>query len=183
MIATTNLDSRRLVRDEKLRRDLYYRLAAMRIAIPPLRERLEDIPLLADVFLERLVHEGQQRKSLSHGALRLLIFHDWPGNVRELRNVIERAALICCGEEIGPEDIMLEDGALERRLGGAQSLVYEEAKREAVERFQRRYVEDLMAECDGNVSAAARRAAMTRAALHRILKRLGLASYSGAAEN
>jgi transcriptional regulator with PAS, ATPase and Fis domain len=176
VLAATNLDPRRLLREEKLRRDLYYRLAVMRIAVPPLCERLEDIPLLVNVFLERLVPNGQPRKSLSPRALRLLISHDWPGNVRELQNVIERAALMSRDEEIGPADIMLEDDDLEWRIDEEESQAYEEAKREAVERFQRRYVEELLARCEGNVSAAARRAGMTRAALHRILKRLGLAS-------
>jgi DNA-binding NtrC family response regulator len=176
VIAATNLDPRRLVREEKLRRDLYYRLAVMRVAVPPLRERLEDIPLLVNLFLERLVPEGQPRKSLSPRALRLLISHDWPGNVRELQNVIERAALISREEEIGPGDIVLEDDDLEWHPDGKESLAYEEAKREAVARFQRRYVEEVMAKSDGNVSAAARSAGMTRAALHRILNRLGLAT-------
>ena len=183
VIASTNLDPRRLVREEKLRRDLYYRLAVMRIAVPPLRERLEDIPLLVNVFLERLAPEGQPPKSLSPRALRLLISHDWPGNVRELQNVIERAALISQEDEIGPGDIVLEDDDLDWRPDSEESLAYEEAKREAVERFQRRYVEELMAKCGGNVSAAARRAGMTRAALHRILKRLGLAADDGDAED
>ncbi|MBI2150670.1 MAG: sigma 54-interacting transcriptional regulator, partial [Acidobacteria bacterium] len=179
VVATTNLDPRRLLREEKLRQDLYYRLAVMPVAVPPLRERIEDIPLLANVFLERLVPAGQLPRSLSPRALRLLISHDWPGNVRELQNVIERAALISCGDEIGPADIVFEDDF----EAHPDSLDYEEAKREALERFQRRYIEDLMATCDGNISAAARRASMTRAALYRILKRLGLASDSVAAVN
>ncbi|MBI2149456.1 MAG: sigma-54-dependent Fis family transcriptional regulator [Acidobacteria bacterium] len=183
VVATTNLDPRRMLREEKLRQDLYYRLAVMRVAVPPLRERLEDIPLLANVFLERLVPDGQPSKSLSPRALRLLISHDWPGNVRELQNVIERAALISCSDEIGSGDIMLEDDDLAWAPEGEESVEYEEAKREALERFQRRYVEDLMAKSDHNVSAAARRAGMTRAALHRILKRLGLASENGALED
>jgi len=183
VIAATNLDPRRLVREEKLRRDLYYRLAVMRIAVPPLRERVEDIPLLVNVFLERLVPEGRPRKSLSPRALRLLISHDWPGNVRELQNVIERAALISRGDEIGPRDIVLEDDDLDWQPDAEESVAYEEAKRQAIERFQRRFVEDLMAKSEGNVSAAARKAGMTRAALHRILKRLGMVVEYGDAED
>ncbi len=183
VVASTNLDPRRLVRDEKLRRDLYYRLAVMRVAVPPLRERLEDIPLLVNVFLERLAPDGQSPKSLSPRALRLLISHDWPGNVRELQNVIERAALISSEDEIGPGDVVLEDDDLDWHPESEESLAYEEAKREAVERFQRRYVEELMAKANGNVSAAARKAGMTRAALHRILKRLGMAADDGDTED
>jgi DNA-binding NtrC family response regulator len=176
VIASSNVDPRRLVRDGKLRQDLYYRLSVMRIAVPPLRERVEDIPLLANLFLERLAPEGKPSKPLSPRALRLLISYGWPGNVRELQNVMERASLLSHGDEIGPADIVLEDDDLDWHPEGDESPVYEEAKRQAIEHFQRRYVEELMAQADGNVSAAARKAAMTRAALHRILKRLGLAS-------
>ena len=183
VIATSNVDPRRLVQEEKLRRDLYYRLSVMRIAVPPLRERVEDIPLLANLFLERLAPAGRSPKSLSPRALRLLISHDWPGNVRELQNVIERAALISQGEEINPGDIVLEDDDLDWHPQGEESLAYEEAKRQAVERFQRRYVEQLMTQAEGNVSAAARKAGMTRAALHRILKRLGMASEDEGADD
>jgi len=176
VIASSNVDPRRLVRDGKLRQDLYYRLSVMRIAVPPLRERVEDIPLLANLFLERLAPEGKPSKPLSPRALRLLISYGWPGNVRELQNVMERAALLSHGDEISPADIVLEDDDLDWHPEGDESPAYEEAKRQAIEHFQRRYVEELMAQADGNVSAAARKAAMTRAALHRILKRLGLAS-------
>ena len=183
VIAASNVDPRRLVHDGKLRQDLYYRLSVMRIAVPPLRERVEDIPLLANLFLERLAPEGRPPKSLAPRALRLLISHDWPGNVRELQNVIERAALISQSDEISPGNIVLEEDDLDWHPEGEDSLAYEEAKHKAIERFQRRYVEELMAQADGNVSAAARKAAMTRAALYRILKRLGLASEDEDAED
>ncbi len=183
VIAATNLDPKRLLKEEKLRRDLYYRLAVMRITVPPLRERVEDIPLLANVFLERLVSPSDTPKSISPRALRLLISHDWPGNVRELQNVIERAALISCGDEIGPGDIVLEDDDLDWPSGVTDDVAYEEAKREAIERFQRRYVEDVMAKAAGNVSVASRKAGITRAALYRILKRLGLVSEYSDAQN
>ena len=108
--ATTNEDPRRLVREGRLRRDLYYRLSVVRIAVPPLRERIEDIPLLAHLFLDRLASPPQAARRLSSGALRLLISHDWPGNVRELQNVVERAAVMARGEEIGPADLDLGGG-------------------------------------------------------------------------
>ncbi len=175
VIATTNVDPRRLLREGRLRRDLYYRLSVVRIAVPPLRERIEDIPLLANLFLERLAKPEGAPKRLSARALRLLISHDWPGNVRELQNVVHRAALMARGDEISPADIVLEDDDLDWQPEGAELLPYKEAKRRAVEHFQRRYVEELMHEAGGNVSAAARKANMTRAALHRILRRLAIA--------
>ena len=175
ILAATNVDPRQLVREGRLRRDLYYRLSVMRVAVPPLRERIEDIPLLANLFLERAAPAGQLPRRLAPGALRLLISHDWPGNVRELQNVIERAALMTSQPELSPADIVFEDDDLDWQPEGEETLAYDEAKRAAVERFQRRYVERLMGEAAGNVSAAARKAGITRAALHRILKRLGVA--------
>jgi DNA-binding NtrC family response regulator len=180
IVAATNIDPRKLLRDGTLRQDLYYRLAVVRLVIPPLRERAEDIALLAQRFLDRMAVPGMEPRRLSSRALRLLYAHDWPGNVRELQNVMERAALLAAGPEIGPADIVLDrlddafdatevDGDLE-----AAGLDYETAKRGAVERFQRRYVERLLAETGGNISAAARQAGLTRAALHRILNRLGI---------
>jgi DNA-binding NtrC family response regulator len=90
--------------------------------------------------------------------------------VRELANVVERAALMSVDEEIGPAAIEIEDVAPRAEAG------YEDAKRLAVEQFQRRYVQRLLAETGGNLSAAARQAGITRAALHRIVKRLGIAA-------
>ena len=181
VISTSNEDPRRLVREGRLRRDLYYRLSVMRIAVPPLRERIEDIPLLAHLFLDRLASPPQAARRLSSGALRLLISHNWPGNVRELQNVVERAAVMARGDEVGPADLDLEEEDLDWRAEAAESLEslpYEVAKRYAIERFQRRYVEHLTHEAGGNISAAARKANMTRAALYRILKRLGLEADS-----
>jgi DNA-binding NtrC family response regulator len=173
IVAAANADLPRLVREGRMRRDLYYRLSVVRILLPPLRERPADIPLLAMRFLDQ--RAGPPRR-LSLDALRLLAAHDWPGNVRELQNVIERAALMSTEEEIGPAAIDLEDVMPERHLPG-EVLDYEDAKRMAVEQFQRRYVQQILAESGGNFSAAARRAGITRAALHRIVKRLGIAAH------
>jgi len=175
VVAATNVEPSRLLRDGRLRKDLYYRLSVMRITLPPLRERVEDIPLLAELFLERsCVQAGVPVKHLSPRAVRLLVSHDWPGNVRELQNVVERATLMSRGEEIGPGEIVLEGDDLEWQPEGDEDLAYEEAKRRVLLRFQRRYVERAMADSGGNLSAAARKAGITRAALHRIVKRLGM---------
>jgi DNA-binding NtrC family response regulator len=180
IVVATNIEPQRLLSEGVLRKDLYYRLAVVRIHIPPLRERVEDIPLLAHLFLER-IHAERRRADpdapcpvLSPRALRLLMTHDWPGNVREMQNVIERAAVMCTGAEIGPTDIQFEDDDLDWQADAEEGLPYEEAKRAVLERFQRRYVERALAESGGNLSAAARNAGITRAALHRIVKRLGI---------
>jgi len=174
IVAATNVEHQRLLREGTLRRDLYYRLAVVRILVPPLRQRVEDIPLLASLFLERVAPKGTEPRKLTPAAQRLLFSYDWPGNVRELQNVIERAALMSTSDEIGPREIVLESDDLDWQLEDEDELAYEEAKRRVLERFQRRYVERAMAQTKHNVAAAARRAGITRAALHRIIKRLEL---------
>ncbi|MCC6396347.1 MAG: sigma-54-dependent Fis family transcriptional regulator [Bacteroidetes bacterium] len=105
VIAATNVDLARAVREGKFRDDLYYRLNVISIHIPPLRERKEDIPLLVETFIERLVHElGKEVTGVSEGALRILMNYDWPGNVRELENAVERAIVTAKAKLITEED-------------------------------------------------------------------------------
>jgi len=106
VIAATNKDLAEEVRQGRFRDDLYYRLNVIEIRIPPLRERKEDIPLLADHFIERLAHElGREVGSISEDALKVLMDYDWPGNVRELENVIERAIVISRGNMLTEADL------------------------------------------------------------------------------
>ncbi|MCC6621683.1 MAG: sigma-54-dependent Fis family transcriptional regulator [Deltaproteobacteria bacterium] len=197
VVSALNDDPQRLMREGRLRKDLYYRLAVVTINLPPLRERIEDIGLLATSFLERLAGPGRAPRRLSPQALRALVKHDWPGNVRELHNVIERAALLATGPEIEADDIVLEqqDGAAppaeamapapvvvtprtpaaaaaSAPAGQTPAELYDDAKKRVVEQFQREYVERLLAAHHHNITAAAAAAGITRAALHRILKRL-----------
>jgi len=177
IVAATNMDPLRMVTEGIIRKDLYYRLSVVRINIPPLRERLDDIPLLAQLFLEKAsAASGGPQRRLTPRALRLLLTHDWPGNVRELSNVMERAAVLCEGDEIGPGDIQLEDETLDWQPDAGEGLPYEQARRLVLDRFQRRFIERLLAQTSGNMSAAARKAGVTRAALHRMTKRLGIAA-------
>jgi DNA-binding NtrC family response regulator len=172
VISAVNVDPMRLIREGKLRQDLYYRLAVVRISIPPLRERVEDIPLLAQLFLEHATDEDSGPRHLAAAAKRVLMCHDWPGNVRELRNVVERAALMSSADDISAGDIVFEDDQFELSPCVEGDSRYEVAKRRVLEQFQYRYVERLLTEHQGNVSAASRAAGITRAAFHRILKRL-----------
>ncbi len=105
-IAATNRDLEKSVTEKSFRKDLYYRLNVVRIHMPPLRERLEDLPLLVDYFLER--QRGGKNRRITREAMARLAAHKWPGNVRELQNTLERASVVCRSQNIGPKDISLE---------------------------------------------------------------------------
>jgi DNA-binding NtrC family response regulator len=106
VVAATHVDLQQAVQDGKFRDDLYYRLNVIEIHLPPLRERREDIPLLAQHFLERLTHElGKDIAGISESALRILLDYDWPGNVRELENAIERGIVTCKNQELTDEHL------------------------------------------------------------------------------
>jgi len=112
VIATTNRDLEALVRAGNFREDLYYRLNVIRLTIPPLRERTDDIPLLADLFCKRYGREfGKENARCSEAALGRLRQHHWPGNVRELENAIQRAIALCAGSVIEAEDLLLAGAA------------------------------------------------------------------------
>ncbi len=105
VIAATNKDLAEEVQQERFREDLYYRLNVIEIRLPPLRERREDIPLLAEHFVQRISSElGKELSGISGAALKILIAHDWPGNVRELENVIERAIVTCHNGSLEEQD-------------------------------------------------------------------------------
>jgi Nif-specific regulatory protein len=106
VIAATNRDLEKMVKEGKFREDLYYRLNVVAIEVPPLRERAEDIPLLAAHFLRRYADENQKKlEGFSPAALDCLMRYRWPGNVRELENAVERAVVVCRGDEIAPADL------------------------------------------------------------------------------
>jgi Nif-specific regulatory protein len=108
VIAATNRDLEEAVQAKEFRADLYYRLRVIEIFIPPLRERMEDVPQLVEHFLDQLRHHaGRRLKGISPAALEMLTRHSWPGNVRELRNVIERAIVLGGSSVIEPEDLSL----------------------------------------------------------------------------
>ncbi len=119
IIAATNKDLKELVRRNKFRDDLFYRINVIPIYIPPLRERKEDILPLAEWYVDKFSHEYNKRvKRISNQAKKLLLTYNWPGNIRELRNSIERAVIICKDEEIPPEAFHLE---IERELESKDS--------------------------------------------------------------
>ena len=105
VIAATNRSLLKLVKDGKFREDLYYRLNVVKIDLPPLRDRPEDIPLLATHFTQKYARPGEPPKSISPEAMEVLLGYRWPGNIRELENAIERACVTCRGDAIRPADL------------------------------------------------------------------------------
>jgi len=118
IVAATNKDLLDLVDDNVFREDLYYRLNVFTITLPPLRERVEDILPIAERFLGKFARRyGTPARRFAEGAVQRLYAHDWPGNVRELRNVVEQTALFAAGEIVGPEEVQIGQGRIERRTG------------------------------------------------------------------
>jgi two-component system response regulator AtoC len=183
IVAATHRDLREEVKAGRFREDLFYRVNVLTVRLPPLRERPDDVPLLAAHFLEK--HARAARRTLrgfAPEALRRLAGHAWPGNVRELENVIERAVAVAGGEVVGVEDLPPElaapPGLSEAPVSVAPlaALPYRDAIAEARDRVSRDYLVALMKEFGGNVTRAAERAGMERESLHRLLRRHGLRS-------
>jgi len=180
VIAATHRDLREEVRAGRFREDLFYRLHVFPVALPPLRERAEDVALLAVHFLEK--HARAARRTLEGfepEGLRRLAGYAWPGNVRELGNAVERAVAVAAGPRIGPADLPAEVGAAAPGPADPATLArlpFKEAVAEARDRISRDYLVALLAEFGGNVTRAAERAGMERESLHRLLRKHGLRS-------
>jgi DNA-binding NtrC family response regulator len=165
IFSATNADIGAEVAQARFRQDLLFRLNTIEIGVPPLRERREDLPLMAGHFLQQ--HAARYRKALTgfdEPALRAILEHRWPGNVRELDHAIERAVLMSPGPQVRVSDLALRTAA-----DGHPSL--EEMSLEEVESF---LIRKTLARCDGNVSQAAEALGLSRSALYRRLQRYGL---------
>ena len=174
VIAATNVDLKKWVAEGRFRDDLYYRLCVITIQIPPLRDRREDIPLLAEHFMRVYASENQKPiAGLDPEAYRALLDHDWPGNVRELENAIERAVVLCPpGGKIGlgllPESVLSPDrGELPIRLpeNGA-------TYKQMVEEYERRLIRTALRRTGGVQKRAAEMLKIKPTTLHEIIKRL-----------
>ena len=180
-IAATNRDLGEAIRERRFREDLYYRLNVIRLDLPSLKERGEDIPLLSYHFLAKYCHiNNKEIRSISPEAMNSLKNYDYTGNVRELENIIERGVIFCQGNEITRHDLCLEEnnGFSEYMVDGTDmfSLPFKEAREAALKQFYRAYIESLLEKCKGNVSQAAETAGIQRQYLHRLIKDLGISS-------
>jgi len=174
VVTATNRDLSREIAEKRFRQDLYFRLAVIAITMPPLRDRLDDIEPLASHFLEKHARDlGKPVKGFGQGCPEKLREYVWPGNVRELDNVIQRAVILCDGDEITSNLLWLQGVPGERIAGGNLNLeaTYDEAKRS----FQRAYFEQLYFERAGeNASRAAELADLDRSVIYDHLRRLGI---------
>jgi len=174
IIAATNVDLKQQVREGKFREDLFYRLNVITIDLPPLRQRKEDIPLLAGFFLNRYSEENERpTRRITPEALRPLLTYSWPGNVRELENVIERAVVLSAGVEVGPE--LLPDhiagraaafSVLERRADASLFDIMEDCERQIIV--------EMLEKCNWNQTDAAERFHVPLSTLNQKIKRLNI---------
>ncbi|MCH8841021.1 MAG: sigma 54-interacting transcriptional regulator, partial [Planctomycetes bacterium] len=168
IVAATNHDLAKRVREKKFREDLYFRLNVVSLELPPLRQRGEDILLLAEYFLESFCRNmGRRTPKFSAVARKQLLMHAWPGNVRELRNLMERLAYLSSGDRIEGDDLaFIDTGAEPGCLEGACTLP------EATREFQQRYIRQMIELARGNMSQAAKRLGLHRSNLYRKMRQL-----------
>ncbi|MHC4661030.1 MAG: sigma-54-dependent transcriptional regulator [Planctomycetota bacterium] len=177
IISATNTDLKSAVMDGRFREDLYFRLNVIELKIPPLRDRIEDLPLLAEYFIQKFCEQQRlPHKSLSTSARRILMSYGWPGNVRELENVIQRAVVISESNTLTAGDLFLDTAQVTRVAGDSEyyNMRYADAKADVLGNFQREYAQRLLAHHQGNISQASRASGLTRAALYQIIKKYNL---------
>ncbi len=169
LITATHTDLEQKVRKEEFRSDLYFRLNVLPIVVPPLRERKEDIPLLAERFF-RQKSQGRMRLSFSSEDIEIMMRYHWPGNIRELENVVERAAVL------GTTDLQILLPSIRPPMTPSSqmgfhrkeffNLPYKEAKRSILEEFERTFFSDILTRTNGNISKAAELAGVHRKNFH-----------------
>ncbi len=173
VISSTNKNLQEEIRKGSFREDLYHRIAAMPIQVPPLRERKEDISLLVEHFVELFSQENNRPvKRFTEGAVRVLMSYEWPGNVRELKNLVERLVIMAEADVIDEEDII-------PLLGEARIAKGDKPLSELTEEFERSLILSELKKTGWNVSKAASRLGIDRANLHRKMRRYGIAREDG----
>jgi len=182
VIAATNRNLRTEIAGKRFREDLYYRLAVIRMLLPPLRERPEDVRLLTEFFVQQF---GAGRvKTVGDPEIERLKGYRWPGNVRELRNVIERACTLSHGESLDLDDAMedsarpLTPPAAVVEANPSTDLPFKQAKAIVIDSFERQYISTLLKRHRGNLSAAARAAEVDRKHFRELLRKHGLRESS-----
>jgi DNA-binding NtrC family response regulator len=176
VVAATNRNLRAEIAAKRFREDLYYRLAVVRMHVPPLRERPDDIPLLVEHFARQF--SGGRALDVSREELDRLRHHAWPGNVRELRNVIERACALSHGAKLEIDEAFDERTGAQAESTVNIDLPFKEAKAQIIDSFEREYIRALLKRHEGNLSAASRAAEVDRKHFRELLRKHGLRESS-----
>ncbi|TSK05903.1 MAG: PEP-CTERM-box response regulator transcription factor [Geobacter sp.] len=166
----TNIDIQKAIEEGRFREDLYYRIGVVTIKLPPLRERGDDVLLLADNFLRLYCKENKKKVRLSPAAIAFLKRHDWPGNVRELKNRIQRAVIMCDGSSIGPLDLGCDFEPPPVPVPANDGL----SLREARERMEREMILNAIERQSGNILKAAEELGVSRPTLYDLMKKLSI---------
>ena len=176
VIAATNKDLNEEIAKGNFREDLFYRLNVVPFHVPPLRDRVEDIPVLAQHFLDRFAKAyGRKPKRLRRSAVDTLVSQSWPGNVRELKNLMERIVILNTATDIGAKQVPAAYLSRHTRKWPARGF---SSLKEARRAYEREYVEHTLRATDGNVTKAAEALGMERSNLHRKLRALGIRTGS-----
>ncbi len=171
IIAATNKDLEQAVADREFREDLYYRLNVVMFELPPLRDRKEDIPELAESFVRKACNTlGLPPLELEKGAIERFMSFDWPGNIRQLANAIERAVVLASGDSLGPDDFQLDVEKLATEEGDLENLPLAEA----VDEFKARLIKRALMLERGNQTRAAQRLGLRQPNLSRLMRSLGI---------
>jgi len=177
VIAATNKPIKNMVEREEFRQDLFFRLNVIEIRMPALREMPEDIPLLAQHFLQQFLKEtGMPPKGFSKEALMQLTAWHWPGNVRELQNLVKRAAIFSTGATILPDDLEIpaRQGCAGGDLNGLVNMQYHEAKETVMRTFTTQYLTHILKSTNCNITLAAKRCGLERQSLQQLIRRYGI---------
>jgi len=174
VVAASNVDLDQRVREGAFRQDLYYRLGAFVVGLPPLRERGGDAELLASKTLDRLAsQQGREGVRFSDKAAERIRAHRWPGNARELVNAVQRALILCRGDVIEPEDLAIVGGTTAPGVAGGLRFDFEHGPH-TIEEVERALIEQALEQCDGNVTQAARLVGMPRGSFRYRMEKSGL---------
>jgi two-component system response regulator PilR (NtrC family) len=182
IIAASNADLSKLMAENRFREDLYYRLNVITIALPPLRRRREDIPLLVAHFLEKYAEENKRKvREVTPDAMRILLDYAWPGNVRELENTIERAVVLCTGDRIGP-DLLPDYLRFPAQTDQPAMIVPADglSLKDAVSRYERTMILQSLEMANGVQKRAAELLQLKPSTLNEMMKRLGIHARSNA---
>jgi DNA-binding NtrC family response regulator len=182
VIAATNKDLPKMVEEGRFRQDLFYRLNVVHLPLPLLKERREDLLLLATHFLQEAASRYRRSpKTLSPEACSLLFSYPWPGNIRELKNVIEEAVVLSAGEEIRASDLRFSQQAQSAET--ANPLAFKEAKQQVVEAFERDFISRALRRHQGNITRAAAELGLHRQQLQQKIRELGLREWGEEGES